>query len=93
MDEGHSYACMTVEQVQEVLRQTLLRVCREKGRVELRDGEHCCVLISKEELESLERALDILSNTSEVQRIARTIAAVTYTVAQGPLIAVGPDEE
>jgi PHD/YefM family antitoxin component YafN of YafNO toxin-antitoxin module len=62
-------------------------VCREKGRVEIRHGKAVCVLISKDELDSLEAALEILSNTSDVQKMARTIAALTHAVAQGPLMA------
>ena len=85
---------MSIQEVQERLGELHQAVCRDKGRVEIKDGERTCVLISKEELECLEQALEILSNTAQVQKIARTIAALTHTVAQGPLIAVGaPDGE
>jgi PHD/YefM family antitoxin component YafN of YafNO toxin-antitoxin module len=94
MFEGSGFNSMSIEQVQLQLNQLLAQICRAKGRVEIRDGDNCCVLISKEELDALEQALEILSNTAQVQKIARTIAALTHTVAQGPLIAVGaPDEE
>jgi PHD/YefM family antitoxin component YafN of YafNO toxin-antitoxin module len=85
--ESSSFRSVTVIHAESRLGQILQGVCREKGRVEIRDGEHCCVLISKEELETLEEALEILSNTSDVRKIAQTIAAISHTVAQGPLVA------
>ena len=85
--DGPSFDSLTLLKAEGRLGQLLQRVCREKGRIEIRDGEHCCVLISKDELETLEDALEILSNTSDVKHIARTIAAITHTVAQGPLVA------
>jgi PHD/YefM family antitoxin component YafN of YafNO toxin-antitoxin module len=78
---------MSIDQVQLQLSQLHKQICRSKSRVEIQDGDSCCVLISKEELDSLEQALAILSNTSQVQKVARTIAALTHTVAQGPLVA------
>ena len=86
-DEG--FTSMSIDQVQLQLSQIHKQVCRAKRRVEIQDGDSCCVLISKEELDALEEALEILSNTSQVQKIARTIAALTHTVAQGPLVAGG----
>lgn len=85
-DGPSSFASVPLLKAEGHLGQILQRVCREKGRVEIRDGEHACVLISKEELQTLEDALEILSNTSDVKHIARTIAAITHTVAQGPLV-------
>lgn len=94
MSEGSGFSSMSIEQVQLQLNQLFKQICRAKGRVEIQDGDSCCVLISKEELDALEQALEILSNTAQVQKIARTIAALTHTVAQGPLVAVGaPDRE
>jgi PHD/YefM family antitoxin component YafN of YafNO toxin-antitoxin module len=94
MSEGPEFNAMSIEQVQLQLNQLFKQICRAKERVEIRDGDSCCVLISKEELDALEQALEILSNTAQVQKIARTIAALTHTVAQGPLVAVGaPDGE
>jgi len=90
-DEG--FTSMSIDQVQLQLSQIHKQVCRAKGRVEIQDGDSCCVLISKEELDALEEALEILSNTSQVQKIARTIAALTHTVAQGPLVAAGAPED
>jgi PHD/YefM family antitoxin component YafN of YafNO toxin-antitoxin module len=88
-ESASSFRSVSLTHAQSGLGQILARVCREKGRVEIRDGQHACVLISKEELETLEEALEILSNTSDVKKIAQTIAAITHTVAQGPLVATG----
>jgi hypothetical protein len=51
-------------------------VCRRQLRVELtRHGcDDCCVLISKQELEALDRALAILADTDEVKAVAGKIA-------------------
>jgi PHD/YefM family antitoxin component YafN of YafNO toxin-antitoxin module len=88
-ESASSFRSVSLTHAQDRLGQILARVCREKGRVEIRDGQHACVLISKEELDTLEEALEILSNTSDVRKIAQTIAAITHTVAQGPLVSTG----
>ena len=50
------------------LLKVLCRIAREKGRVEISNCEgHSCVMISKEELDLIESALEILSNLHEVQ--------------------------
>ena len=87
-EEDSRFSSMSIDQVQIRFAQVHEEVCREKGRVEIRDGAgKGCVLISKEELDTLEEALEILSNTSNVQKMAKTIAALTHAVAQGPLVA------
>lgn len=57
-------------------------VVRFRGRIELtRDGcDDCCVLISKTELESLERALAILSDTDGVKAMSGQIAQLAANV-------------
>ncbi|MEZ0263392.1 MAG: hypothetical protein ACAI43_01600 [Phycisphaerae bacterium] len=88
------FGSVSVHQAKEALNQILSQVCSAKTRMEIvgTDG-HACVLISKDELESLERALEILANTSEVRKIATQIAALTYTAAQGPLVVAAADGE
>jgi len=63
-------------------------VSRTKGRVEItRPGsDDRCVLISQEELHSLERALEILSDTDEVRHMCGQIAQLAAQT--GPAIAV-----
>jgi hypothetical protein len=60
---------------------TLCRTAREKGRVEITNCDGgSCVMISKEELDYLESALAILSNTDggrEMQRMVRRYALLT----------------
>lgn len=61
-------------------------VVRFKGRIEItRNGcDDCCVLISKDELESLERALAILSDTDGVKAMSGQIAQLAASVAGAP---------
>ena len=58
-------------------------VVRFKGRIEItRNGcDDCCVLISKAELESLEQALAILSDTDGVRQMSGQIAQLAASVA------------
>lgn len=91
MSESPEFPSMSIEQATASLRDTLQHVCIARGRVEIRDGQHTGILISKEELDSLERALGILSNTADVQRMSRHIAMLTRAVADVPVVA-GMDE-
>ena len=63
-------------------------VTRCNGRLEItRPGsDQRCVLISKEELESLEQALEILSNTADVRKIAQAVSELSHAAAEGPLV-------
>lgn len=51
------------------------RVALGKGRVEIkrRGCDEVCVMISKSELEALERALEILSDTAEYKSMCETL--------------------
>ena len=64
-------------------------VTRTNGRIEItRSGsDERCVLISKEELESLERALEILSDTDTVRGLCGKIAELAAATT-GPAVAV-----
>jgi PHD/YefM family antitoxin component YafN of YafNO toxin-antitoxin module len=48
------------------------------GRIEITrdDCDHACILISKAELESLERALEILSETDDYQTMCQTVSTL-----------------
>lgn len=65
-------------------------VTRTLGRVEItRAGsEQRCVLISKQELDSLERALEILSDTDDVRDMSGKIAQLA--AATGPQVVSAP---
>jgi len=89
--EGPSFESLSAEAAKARLLDLLIQVCGKKVRVEITHGDSACVLISKEELQGLENALEILSNTSAVQRIANSIAALTHVAANGPLVVCGPD--
>jgi hypothetical protein len=58
-----------------------------KGRIEVtrRGCDDICVLISKAELESLEKALEIFADSSEFQTMSRQIAQIV--AAAGPAVA------
>ena len=60
------------------------QVARTTARVEItRDGcDDCCVLISKAELDSLERALEILADTEQVRAMSEKVAHLASVVAQ-----------
>jgi PHD/YefM family antitoxin component YafN of YafNO toxin-antitoxin module len=57
-----------------------------RGRVEVTqpDCDDACVLISKAELESLERALQLFSETAEFQQCCRLIEQVVAACGVGP---------
>jgi hypothetical protein len=59
------------------------QVARTTARVEItRDGcDDCCVLISKAELEGLERALEILADTEQVRAMSEKVAQLAAVVA------------
>jgi hypothetical protein len=71
------FQSVNIKQASEILRQLHQDVVLEKKRVELFDSvAGLSVIISKEELEGLERALAILSNTHDVQQMAEMLKAV-----------------
>lgn len=90
MPNGHpsdTDPSIPIDEFRTRLSQILRRVALNNQRAEVTDGEHSAVLISKEELVSLEEALEMLANSSNVEQIARTIAAMAGVVAHGPLVA------
>jgi PHD/YefM family antitoxin component YafN of YafNO toxin-antitoxin module len=65
---------MEAETLQVDLLQLLCRIAKNKGRIEITNCEGGnCVLISKAELDSLEAALEILSNTDGAKQLERAI--------------------
>ena len=52
------------------------RVLKRNGRVELTSEAGDCVIITRAELESLEQALEILSDSSDVQQMRQDLAKV-----------------
>jgi PHD/YefM family antitoxin component YafN of YafNO toxin-antitoxin module len=77
----HYFESYDVGHVSRLLAKFHAEVVRHKGRIEItREGsDDCCVLISKAELESLERALAILSDTDGVRAMSVQIAQLAAT--------------
>ena len=73
-----------VKYVSGLLDQLHADVVRHKGRIEItRDGcDDCCVLISKTELDALEQALAILSDTDGVRAMSGQIAHLAASCSE-----------
>lgn len=58
------------------LAQLYTQVTKDKQRIEIADGDSAdtCVIISKQELVTLERALEILSDTEGVRELSASLA-------------------
>lgn len=72
-----------VQYASRALRQLHEQVVRSTRRIEItRTGcDDCCVLISRTELESIERALDILSDTEQVRTVSEKLAQLAAAVS------------
>ena len=70
--------------VSRLLAQLHADVSQNTGRIEItREGcDDCCVLISKAELDSLEQALAILSDTDGVRAMSGQIAELAATCSE-----------
>jgi PHD/YefM family antitoxin component YafN of YafNO toxin-antitoxin module len=73
---GENTELYTLSDARTGLGDLCLRVAAERRRIEIvpEAGGDACVLISKTELESLERALEILGDSDAVQDMAGQIA-------------------
>ena len=87
MTDQSSFQSLNLAQVQNDLLKLYQRVACEKGRVQIEggDGDCQCVLISKVELESLERAIQILADSDGVKQLADELAHLAH--AAGPELA------
>lgn len=88
MSTHTAFQSMPAEQVQSNLLSLLGQVAANTGRVEIVDpaGQCDCVLVSKKELQGLERALELLSRTEEVKMLSERIAeyaAIDSTLSVG----------
>lgn len=86
-DESHNRR-YDVAVVAQSLAQLHEFVTRCDGRIEIvRPGsDDRCVLLSKRELDSLERALEILSNTDDMRGIRDVIAVLASATAGGACV-------
>ena len=78
-----TFETMSVQEVRENLDDLLRMVVKGKQRVEIVDGsnEHC-VILSKAELDSLEKALGILSDTAEFRDICNSMSQLAAATSQ-----------
>jgi prevent-host-death family protein len=67
---------LSVDEAQARLTELVGRVGRQSERVEITDNGSAdkCVLISRRELENLERAIELLSDRDEVRSVADSLA-------------------
>jgi hypothetical protein len=84
MSDGSKRRTYDVVTVAQSLRQLHEFVAAHHGRIEItRPGSNDrCVLISKPELDSLERAIEILSDSEDVRDICHKIAALAAADAE-----------
>lgn len=75
-DDNAAFVSLNLNQVQSDLLKLYQSVACQKGRVEIVDGAGSCecVLISKVELETLEHALELLSDTDDVRALTSRLA-------------------
>jgi hypothetical protein len=78
MSDDSPFQSLNLAQVQGNLMKLYERIACQKGRVEIVSpgGECECVLISKTELDSLERALEVLSDSDDVRALTHEIEHV-----------------
>jgi PHD/YefM family antitoxin component YafN of YafNO toxin-antitoxin module len=76
LDDSSPFLALPLAHVQRDLLKLYERVARQTGRVEILGpgGERACVLISKAELDSLERALEVLSDAPAVREMTAELA-------------------
>jgi len=80
---GKPFATIDLERSEHRLSDLHAQVLRHHGRIELVCPGGVCVLISREELQSLEQALEILSRTDAVRAMQAEVAQVARAAATG----------
>src|SRR5690349_11505176 len=85
-----AHQTLDVNHAQKELAKLYQKVAHDKERVEITcDGStDRCVIISKEELDSLERALEILADSDAVKSMRQSLAQVVAASQDGPLAAM-----
>jgi hypothetical protein len=82
--DGPSFARFDASTLPPDLLELLTRTARNRGRIELTNcnGE-TCVVLSKEELDGLEEALDILANSDHGKALQHSVEQFAYLFAHG----------
>lgn len=82
---GDCFQTLDVTRVRRALAGIHERVALGIGRVEIkrRGCDDVCVMISKAELEALERALDILSESAEYKSMCETLTQLAAATSDG----------
>jgi hypothetical protein len=88
---GDSFQILDIQTAGSSLEHLHAHVVRCSGRIEI----HCpsgkvCVLISKAELESLEQAIEILSNGSDYKQMCAEISEVANATTQPVVLRPAP---
>lgn len=82
------FRTLDISQVQDNLVELLCRTAQRKGRIEINNGDGTsCVMISKAELDDLERALEILAESEAgqvLQHAVQRFAAMSQNAVPGP---------
>ena len=75
-----SFHSIHLAEAQRNLASVFQQVAQSQGRLEIKrdDGQQACVLISKAELESLERALEILSDAQGVKDLCASLERLAH---------------
>ena len=80
---GPCFHTLGLGQFQSIVEESHARVARGHGRIEItRDGcDDVCILISKAELDALERALEILSQTADFREMCEIVTSVANSTS------------
>ena len=77
----------SLQELREHLADLVKLVAQGRKRVEIPTPAGDVVLISKIEIESMERALSILSETSEFKAIAHSLSRIAAATVEQPVVA------
>lgn len=84
-EQGPAFESLDVTRVRRALARLHDEVSRRRGRIEIRKRgcDDVCVMISKAELEALEHALELLSDSTEYRAMCDTITQVAAAACEG----------
>ena len=86
MSESH-VETMTVQEVREHLADLVRVVSQGHKRIQIANPSGDVVLVSKIEIEALERALTIMAETAEFKAIAHSLHRIAAATVEQPIVA------